>query len=187
MSFGVEVPALSEKISIDEIPSIMSGRKLNIRCKDNQTYSFFIGDYLHKYLQYRGCVSCGLPIKFAQVRRAQSSSKAKLYFFGIRKGKTVLFTKDHYIPRARGGLNNSNNIQPMCTDCNGFKGDSLTMDPMMWALRKKIEFRSTTQRYIELYKSCIIDANTFARRMHCSLLGYEEIKRKALMLFDIRI
>jgi hypothetical protein len=37
-------------------------------------------------------------------------------------GKTIKFTKDHIIPKARGGGNSYKNLQTMCEPCNTKKG-----------------------------------------------------------------
>lgn len=41
------------------------------------------------------------------------------------KDGLVLMTKDHIIPRSKGGPTNLENLQTMCAICNGKKGDQL--------------------------------------------------------------
>lgn len=44
--------------------------------------------------------------------------------------KEILMTKDHILPRAKGGLDIMSNYQTMCSICNGHKGDKLTVPPI---------------------------------------------------------
>lgn len=41
------------------------------------------------------------------------------------KGGTVLMTKDHIVPRSKGGRDCMANYQPMCVKCNNKKGNTL--------------------------------------------------------------
>jgi hypothetical protein len=43
-------------------------------------------------------------------------------FFEKSNGGHVIFTKDHIVPKSRGGINHPVNYQLMCADCNGKKG-----------------------------------------------------------------
>lgn len=52
-------------------------------------------------------------------------------------------TKDHIIPRSRGGINKSPNLVPCCSECNGFKG---AMMPE-WHLNKTILYINKAKRY----------------------------------------
>ena len=46
--------------------------------------------------------------------------------YGIRdNGKEVLMTKDHIMPKSRGGKNILSNYQTMCTKCNTKKGSDI--------------------------------------------------------------
>ena len=72
------------------------------------------------------CVKCGLRASyFALEQHSNPQNDAAWHFnlYGIdKKGKEVLFTKDHIIPKAKGGKNNRSNYQTMCQICNMNKG-----------------------------------------------------------------
>ena len=49
-------------------------------------------------------------------------------YAAIPDGKMRMMTKDHIIPRSKGGQNCMENYQPMCTRCNGQKGDKISKE-----------------------------------------------------------
>ena len=75
------------------------------------------------------CKKCGLVGKFfgKEMDAVQSSSGCEKWHFNlyaIRKdGSEVLMTKDHIVPKAKGGINHIDNYQTMCVKCNRKKGD----------------------------------------------------------------
>lgn len=72
------------------------------------------------------CVKCGLKARYfalEQHSNPQNESAWHFNLYGINeKGKEVLFTKDHIIPKAKGGTNSFSNYQTMCQKCNMEKG-----------------------------------------------------------------
>lgn len=72
------------------------------------------------------CVSCGtdgtvmcLDVKGSLSRRAHFN------LYGITySGRCVMLTKDHIVPKAKGGGNEMSNYQTMCETCNHQKGSS---------------------------------------------------------------
>ena len=91
------------------------------------------------------CVTCGVEgsffakerhMKRHKIRRGKGNFVTKhvpdigttfhFNLYGINEnGQEVLLTKDHIIPKSRGGKDHLNNLQPMCTRCNEKKGSSL--------------------------------------------------------------
>ena len=84
-----------------------------------------------KYEMFRDkgiiCVSCGIEGKFFALEKPSSHRASKRYHFNLyavnEKGKEVMMTKDHIIPRSKRGRNHISNYQPMCEICNSIKGD----------------------------------------------------------------
>ena len=74
------------------------------------------------------CVSCGLKGSYFALEKARYQ-KTKFYHFNLyalnTTGNEVMMTKDHIFPKALGGSNKLNNLQPMCSICNGIKGAKL--------------------------------------------------------------
>jgi len=73
------------------------------------------------------CEKCGLKgIRFALERHRDVPNKYHFNLYGITKyGEEVMLTKDHIIPRSKGGRNNLNNYQTLCVKCNSKKSDSV--------------------------------------------------------------
>lgn len=71
------------------------------------------------------CVDCGLVGEFFAKEKSDDPriTKYHLNLYGVRDGKEVLFTKDHILPKSKGGKNHMKNYNPMCSTCNGLKAD----------------------------------------------------------------
>lgn len=92
------------------------------------------------FAQSRSCISCGLfGTFFAKERSAKrvknrkegdpffvaTTSSWHLNLYALRAdGKEILMTKDHIVPRSKGGLDVLPNLQTMCAPCNCAKQDN---------------------------------------------------------------
>jgi len=75
------------------------------------------------------CVECGLEGSIFLLQRGKGEKKQHepphLNLYGKDlTGNLVLMTKDHIIPKSKGGHGCLSNLQTMCTICNCKKGDS---------------------------------------------------------------
>lgn len=70
------------------------------------------------------CVKCGLEgtVFYLEKHPKDKHYHMNLYGYDIN-GNEVLMTKDHIIPKSKGGLNHMKNYQPMCIKCNEKKGN----------------------------------------------------------------
>ena len=71
------------------------------------------------------CVKCGLEGQYFKLERPVNVEYKTCHFnlYGINEdGEEVMITKDHIVPRAKGGKNYLSNMQPMCMRCNEKKG-----------------------------------------------------------------
>jgi len=67
------------------------------------------------------CSSCGVEGKYFEYK----PGRAILLFTDMKnKGKRIYMTKDHIVPRSKGGSGSLNNLTPMCDVCNVMKGSS---------------------------------------------------------------
>lgn len=78
------------------------------------------------------CIKCGLEAEFfakerPRVKRNFDPTKVVYHFnlYGTKDGKEILFTKDHKIPKVKGGKNIMDNYQTMCQPCNQEKNDEI--------------------------------------------------------------
>lgn len=94
------------------------------------------------------CVSCEKvgSLWMLQAHHAGEPPHLNLYHVGeqieewknLSRDGLVMMTKDHIIPRSQGGPTNWDNLQTMCTICNGKKGSrrfhsdqKVTRDPLI--------------------------------------------------------
>ena len=72
------------------------------------------------------CVTCGLTGVFFVKEKLPNDNSFHLNLYALDKdGKEVLMTRDHIHPKSRGGPETLENMQTMCTRCNGKKGNIL--------------------------------------------------------------
>lgn len=75
------------------------------------------------------CVTCGIVGSFMAKEKCSGSSLQDKWHFNLyainNQGKEVLMTKDHIIPKSKGGPDTLTNYQTMCERCNSKKGNSV--------------------------------------------------------------
>jgi len=70
------------------------------------------------------CIECGVEGTHFKL---DGFSKADINpHFGLYTDDGTLMTKDHIIPKSKGGSDHINNLQPMCTNCNRKKSNIVT-------------------------------------------------------------
>lgn len=117
------------KYSINEVFEMIGEHHLNIQqtmCK-NKTNIIVDGYKVHpQSLRYatfyqKGvkCACCGKEGKYFQLCGEDGSDRRH---FNLYAEDGTLMTKDHIIPKAKGGKDTVENLQPMCVKCNKEKG-----------------------------------------------------------------
>ena len=70
------------------------------------------------------CATCGLKGSFFVKERSPQTKVFHFNLYAINdQGEEILMTKDHIIPKSKGGKNNPKNYQTMCRICNAEKKD----------------------------------------------------------------
>ena len=70
------------------------------------------------------CVFCGIEGSFFALERDYKCDSFHFNLYAIdESGDEVLMTKDHIVPKSKGGKNHLSNYQTMCVTCNRDKGD----------------------------------------------------------------
>lgn len=72
------------------------------------------------------CACCGIEGKyFAKEKRSYDKSYHLNLYAVDNNDKEVLMTKDHIVPKSKGGKDVIENYQPMCVKCNVAKGNKI--------------------------------------------------------------
>ena len=75
--------------------------------------------YMTFYQKGTRCVCCGKKGTHFKLCGDESTNRRH---FNLYAEDGTLMTKDHILPKSKGGLNRVSNMQTMCTDCNSEKG-----------------------------------------------------------------
>ena len=89
-----------------------------------------MGSHRYQLFAEKGtkCVSCGIVGIYFALERGQKDNPKRFHFnlYGRdKRGYEVMITKDHIVPRSKGGKNRLSNYQPMCYRCNQKKADKV--------------------------------------------------------------
>lgn len=70
------------------------------------------------------CVCCGRVGAYYALEKSKGNNQKRAHF-NLYSNDDVLMTKDHILPRSKGGADCIENMQTMCTDCNSAKGNAV--------------------------------------------------------------
>ena len=95
-----------------------------------KTITIPMGSHRYQLFAVKGirCVQCGIEGSYFAIERGvkDNPSKFHLNLYGKdENGNEVMITKDHILPRSKGGENKLSNYQPMCFRCNQKKADKI--------------------------------------------------------------
>lgn len=72
------------------------------------------------------CVCCGIEGKFFAKEKFVNAKSYHLNLYAIDENdKEILMTKDHILPKSKGGKDHISNYQTMCVRCNMTKGNNV--------------------------------------------------------------
>lgn len=73
------------------------------------------------------CVTCGVVGMYFALEKNRNDQGNRYHFnlYGEKNGEEILFTKDHIIPKSKGGRDFLSNYQTMCVECNLEKADKV--------------------------------------------------------------
>jgi 5-methylcytosine-specific restriction endonuclease McrA len=83
-------------------------------------------DRYHLFRRSRVCAGCGVEgtVFLLDQSGPGQGDRAHFNLYARTDDGLVLMTKDHVVPKSRGGKNTLSNYQPMCAPCNTAKGSS---------------------------------------------------------------
>ena len=93
--------------------------------------SIKLGSDRYKVFKFKGlkCIHCKKVASFMAIETFKNRSEILSYHINLygydENGEELLFTKDHILPKSKGGTNFFDNYQTMCTICNAEKGSKI--------------------------------------------------------------
>ncbi len=117
--------------SIEEVFSKISDCKEKTEFVTRDGIKFFVKMDSPRYRVFKEkglqCASCKLVGEYFAAECHRLDLDTNVYHFNLyaknKYGQEVLMTKDHIVPKSKGGENNLNNYQTMCFLCNLTKAD----------------------------------------------------------------
>lgn len=100
-----------------------------------------MGSQRYQVFKYKGtrCVGCGVQGRYFFKEKHYPSSCWHFNLYAVDgDGNEVLMTKDHIVPKARGGRDILDNYQPMCAQCNALKADTIGSEMAGFASRLEL-------------------------------------------------
>ena len=113
--------------SIDSVlPFIVKNKKSEgaIRNYDGHPVKMWSLRY-HVFKKSLICVNCGIKGEYLALEKSKYDNGDKFHFnlYAKTNDSEVLITKDHIIPKSKGGRLGLNNLQTMCKVCNEMKSN----------------------------------------------------------------
>jgi hypothetical protein len=111
-----------------------------------------------RYLTFKKnpiCVYCGLIGTKFLLETAHGSHQPHFNFYGIRDGKLIMMTRDHIIPKSKGGQEILGNMQTTCILDNNIKdADIFTLEEIkqLRTIRMMIRRGTTEREQAKLFK-----------------------------------
>jgi len=96
-----------------------------------ENYSIKKGSHRYILFKEKGltCVICGRIANKCFLELPLRETVPHFNFYVVENGLETLFTKDHIIPKSKGGKNCQENYQPMCQKCNNKKDSKYYEQP----------------------------------------------------------
>lgn len=155
----------NKKYSIEEVFQMIGEDNLKTECYNNsnksaenqltvdgyQVYTRSLR-YMTFYQKGTKCVCCGKEGVYFQLDPDRNGANADTRrHFNLYAEDGTLMTKDHIVPKSRGGRDHISNMQTMCVDCNKAKGNRMEGDeePENTIVAIKTDNKDKTKEFID--------------------------------------
>lgn len=127
-NFGIQKYFRIGTVSIDDVLSFLPK---DTGSKFQEYFGFEVKMSSQRYALFASkgvtCACCGL--KGTHFHLERNYGDVKRYHFNLygfdENGNEIMITKDHIVPRSKGGKDALDNYQPMCIICNSKKADKM--------------------------------------------------------------
>jgi len=161
--------------TIEEVEAIVKEAVINSSCNRLEKKADGFGTVIDGYdvykrsLRYKTfiekgykCVCCGRVGAYYALECDEVANPNRAHF-NLYSDDDVLMTKDHILPKSKGGKDAIENMQTMCTICNGSKGNKVPQDCVSDLKQlKKVDNREYfwcgDKKYIGLHKAASVIA-----------------------------
>jgi len=110
-------------LDMNQFLEMFNGGPKKIKLYGHKIY--FFTNYIYNLVENNfKCIRCKAKgDHFRIVKTNPKALEASIYLHGKHSGRKITITNDHIKPRSIGGPNCIHNYQPLCSDCNNYKGD----------------------------------------------------------------
>ena len=110
------LPFIRYGISVLPVHRVYEGEEVRMNTATLKTFA----------LHGTKCTKCGLEGLYFALERTPNNKQDNKFHFNLYgkndQGDEILFTKDHIMPKSKGGKSTQENLQTMCQLCNQDKG-----------------------------------------------------------------
>ena len=126
---------MTKRYSIDEVftligedvlntPHYSKGQKNSENTIQVDGYDVYTHSLRYMTFYQKGCTCVACGKQGTHFTLDESSETDTRRHFNLRAEDGTLMTKDHILPKSKGGRDHISNMQTMCVDCNKAKGNS---------------------------------------------------------------
>jgi hypothetical protein len=118
-----------ERLTLLSIDEVFEAVRSGAETKNVMGHEVKLGSQRYRtFMRSLTCATCGVTGIYFAAERARNGNTERYHFnlYGVdASGEEILMTKDHIVPKSRGGKNRLTNYQTMCSPCNTEKGSRI--------------------------------------------------------------
>lgn len=141
----LDVTPMKSRKKLDHIATFPAEEILSIITEEESRREFYVddrsycvrmnSDRYHVFRANHHCVACGIEGTKMILDLNPGDSSPHFNLYAEENGQLLLMTKDHKIPKSKGGEDRMENYSTMCAKCNNLKGNANISDEQVRVLR----------------------------------------------------